>query len=182
VGYSNHRAAYEITRCMIEAGYRRIAFVNGPSENNERARHRAEGYRAAMQAAGLSAPPIHVVHDESAIRPETGAGAIRTLLRESPDIDAVFFTSDVFAVGAIMACRELGIDIPGQMGIAGFHDLEIGRVVSPTLTTVHVPSVEMGRRAGEMIVARLSGTEHIGEREELGFFVLQRESTRRPSL
>ncbi len=60
----------------------------------------------------------------------------------------MFFTSDVFAVGAILACREQGIAVPERMGIAGFHDLEIGRVVSPTLTTVHVPAMEMGRKAG----------------------------------
>jgi LacI family gluconate utilization system Gnt-I transcriptional repressor len=179
VGYSNSKAAFEMTKCMIEAGYRRIAFVNGPSQTNERARHRAEGYAAAMAAAGLEAPPVHVVHDEAAIRPETGARAMLALREADPGIDAVFFTSDVFAVGAILACRERGIAVPGEMGIAGFHDLEIGRVVSPTLTTVHVPTVEMGRRAGEMILARLAGGESAQEREELGFSVLQRESTRR---
>ena len=179
VGYSNGKAAFEMTVSMIRAGYRRIAFVNGPSETNERARHRAEGYRAAMAAAGLEAPPVHVVHDEAAIRPETGARVIRALREADAAIDAVFFTSDVFAVGAILACRELGIAVPGEMGIAGFHDLEIGRVVSPTLTTVHVPTVEMGRRAGELILARLAGRPGGGEREELGFAVLQRESTRR---
>ena len=57
---------------------------------------------------------------------------MRTLVAEQPAIDAVFFTSDVFAVGAILACRELGIAVPDEIGIAGFHDLEIGRVVTPT--------------------------------------------------
>ena len=95
-----------------------------------------------MKEAGLSAPPIHVVHDEAAIRPETGAKAIR-VLRQQSDIDAVFFTSDIFAVGAILACRELGIDVPAQLGFAGFHDLDVGRVVSPTLSTVQVPAMEI---------------------------------------
>ena len=178
VGYSNREAAHAMTAELIRSGYRRIAFVNGPAENNERARHRAEGYMAAMQEAGLSAPPIHVVHDEAAIRPETGAKAIR-ILRQQADIDAVFFTSDVFAVGAILACRELGIDVPGQMGIAGFHDLEVGRVVTPTLTTVQVPAMEMGRKAGHMILARLAGKRTPRQRQDLGFSIISRESTRR---
>lgn len=179
VGYSNREAAHAMTAELIRSGYRRIAFVNGPAENNERARHRAEGYLAAMKEAGLSAPPIHVVHDEAAIRPETGAKAIR-VLRQQSDIDAVFFTSDVFAVGAILACRELGIDVPSQLGIAGFHDLEVGRVVSPTLTTVQVPAMEMGRKAGHMILARLSGKRLTTQRQDLGFSIISRESTRRP--
>lgn len=178
VGYSNYEAAHAMTAELIRSGYRRIAFVNGPAENNERARHRAEGYMAAMAEAGLAAPPIHVVRDEAAIRPETGAKAIR-VLRKQADIDAVFFTSDVFAVGAILACRELGIDVPVQMGIAGFHDLEVGRVVSPTLTTVQVPAMEMGRKAGHMILARLAGRRMPKERQDLGFSIISRESTRR---
>ncbi len=178
VGYSNREAAHAMTVELIRSGYRRIAFVNGPMESNERARHRAEGYLAAMQEAGLSAPPIHVVHHDAVIQPETGAKAIR-VLRQQPGIDAVFFTSDVFAVGAILACRELGIDVPSQLGIAGFHDLEVGRVVSPTLTTVQVPAMEMGRKAGHMILARLAGRKLPSRRQDLGFSIISRESTRR---
>lgn len=177
VGYSNREAAHAMTAELIRSGYRRIAFVNGPMETNERARLRAEGYMAAMQEAGLAALPIHIVHDEAAILPETGAKAIRSL-RQQTDLDAVFFTSDVFAVGAILACRELGIDVPGQIGIAGFHDLEIGRVISPTLTTVHVPAMEIGRKAGHMILARLSGKRSPQLRQDLGFSIISRESTR----
>ncbi|MBL8584400.1 MAG: LacI family DNA-binding transcriptional regulator [Rhizobiaceae bacterium] len=180
VGYSNRKAAHAMTRQLLLAGYENIVFVNGPSENNERARHRAEGYLSAMREAGKEPPPIHVVHDEGAILPETGANALRAVRKKLPETDALFFTSDVFAVGAVLACREAGIAVPDAIGIAGFHDLEIGRVVSPTLTTVHVPALEMGRRAGEMILARLSGRRH-GAREELGFSILQRASTRPPT-
>ncbi len=178
VGYSNRMAAHAMTTRLLRAGYRNIVFVNGPSENNERARHRAEGYVAAMHEAGIAPLPVHVVHDEGAILPETGATALRAVRAEMPETDALFFTSDVFAVGAILACRGIGLAVPETIGIAGFHDLEIGRVVSPTLTTVHVPAMEMGRRAGEMILARLSGSrDHV--RDELAFTILQRESTRR---
>jgi LacI family gluconate utilization system Gnt-I transcriptional repressor len=178
VGYSNREAAYAMTSQLLKAGYRNVVFVNGPSENNERARHRAEGYRTAMEDAGLGPLPVHVVHDEDAILPETGARALRALRDQTPHADALFFTSDVFAVGAILACRDMGIAVPEDIGIAGFHDLEIGRVVSPTLTTVHVPALEMGRRAGEMIVGRLSA-KPTAERQELGFTIIERQSTRR---
>lgn len=178
VGYSNRAAAHAMTVELIRSGYRRIAFVNGPMESNERARHRAEGYLAAMRDAGLPAPPIHVVHHDGIIQPETGADALRAVLAD-PGIDAVFFTSDVFAVGAILACRDMGIDVPGRVGIAGFHDLEIGRVVSPTLTTVQVPAMEIGQRAGQMILARLAGKRPAARRQDLGFGIMARESTRR---
>ena len=166
-----------MTLALVDSGYRRIVFVNGPSETNERARHRAEGYRAAMEEAGLDGLPIEVVRDVGAIRIETGAEVVRRLVQAAAP-DAVFFTSDVFAVGAILECRRLGIAIPDELGIAGFHDLEMGRLVSPALTTVHVPALEIGRRTGEVIVARLSETAPMAVARELPFRIVRRESTR----
>src|SRR5262249_7498302 len=97
VGFSNRDAAAAMTRALVQSGYRRIVFVNGPSDVNERARHRAEGYRAALAEAGLPALPIEVVRDVGAIRVETGGKVIRKLMKHDPPPDAVFFTSDVFA-------------------------------------------------------------------------------------
>jgi LacI family gluconate utilization system Gnt-I transcriptional repressor len=179
VGYSNRDAAHAMTWELIRAGYRRIAFVNGSSTGNERARLRAEGYLAAMREAGLPAPPIYVVEHDADIRPEIGARSLTAVRQQTPDVDAIFFTSDIFAVGAILACRELGIGVPDQLGIAGFHDLEISKVVSPSLTTVHVPATEMGRRAGHMLLGRLASTGAAQGRHDLGFSIVLRESTRR---
>jgi LacI family gluconate utilization system Gnt-I transcriptional repressor len=179
VGFSNRTAAEAMTTELVRAGYRNILFVNGPSRNNERARHRAEGYRSAMRKAGLPPLPVHIVRDEAAIRPETGARVLRMVHAERPEVDALFFTSDVFAVGALLAARELGIAVPRRLGIAGFHDLEIGRVVSPNLTTVHVPATEIGRKAGAILLDRLAGRAVSPTRYDLGFSILARESTRR---
>ena len=178
VGFSNREAARAMTLALALAGYRRIAFVNGPSDIHERARHRAEGFGAGLAEAGLAELPVHVVRDEGFIRPETGARALTDLLARDPAIDAVFFTSDVYAVGAILACRSMEIQVPARLGVAGFHDLEMGRIVSPTLTTVHVPALEIGRQAGEMILTRLAGEPEPRPRRELPFAIVRRESTR----
>lgn len=179
VGFSNREAAEAMTRALIESGYRRIAFVNGPSEANERARHRAEGYAAAMREAGLKPRPVEVVGDVGAIRVETGGAVLDKLIQARPAPDAIFFTSDVFAVGAILACRVRGIRVPEDLGIAGFHDLEMGRLVTPSLTTVHVPALEIGRRAGQVVVARLVDGQAV-PKGDLPFRVVRRESTRPP--
>ncbi len=178
VGFSNRDAAEAMTRSLIQCGYRRIAFVNGPSQMNERARHRADGYRAAMTQGGLAPLPIHVVSDDASIRPEAGAQALAALLEAHPALDAVFFTSDVYAVGAVLFCHEHAIAVPEQLGIAGFHDLEIGRVVRPSLTTVRVPALEIGRASGELILSRLAGQPVASHPRELPFQIIQRESTR----
>jgi DNA-binding LacI/PurR family transcriptional regulator len=172
-----------MTKRLIRSGYRRIVFVNGPSGGNERARHRSEGYRSAMAEAGLARSPIRIVRDVDPIQPETGARIMRKLLKEEAAVDAVFFTSDVYAVGAILECRRAGIDVPARIGIAGFHDLELGRIASPSLTTVHAPALEIGREAGRMILARLAGNGPEAARRELPFRIVVRESTseRRPT-
>ena len=180
VGFSNRDAARAMTLALVESGYRRIVFVNGPSETNERARHRAEGYVAAMEEASLAPAPIEVVRDVGPIRVETGSKVLRKIFRATPDVDAIFFTSDVFAVGAILECRALAVGVPEQLGIAGFHDLEMGRLVTPTLTTVHVPATEIGKRAGEVILRRLAGGAGEAGVAELPFRIVRRESTRPP--
>src|SRR5262245_43992599 len=81
VGFSNRNAAAAMTLALVQSGYRRVAFVNGPSETNERARHRAEGYRATMAEAGLAPLPIEVVRDVGPIRVETGGKVLRKLLK-----------------------------------------------------------------------------------------------------
>jgi LacI family transcriptional regulator, gluconate utilization system Gnt-I transcriptional repressor len=180
VGFSNRDAARAMTLALVQSGYRGIVFVNGPSETNERARHRAEGYVAAMEEAGLAPAPIEVVRDVGPIRVETGSKVLRKILSATPEVDAIFFTSDVFAVGAILECRLLAVAVPARLGIAGFHDLEMGRLVTPTLTTVHVPATEIGKRAGEVILRRLSGGAGEEGVAELPFRIVRRESTRPP--
>ena len=166
VGYSNREAAHAMTAELIRSGYRRIAFVNGPMDTNERARHRAEGYQAAMAEAGLPALPIHVVRDEAAIVPETGARAIRALQHTAPDVDAVFFTSDVFAVGAILACREPASASPTAR-IAGFTISRSGAWCRPR--SPPCPRSRWAARPG-MILARLAGSAPHA-RHDLGFSV-----------
>ena len=178
VGFSNREAAKAMTLALLAAGYRRIAFVNGPSDTNERARHRAVGYAEALAESGLPSLPVYVTDAEEPIRPETGATALTTLLSRDPSIDAVFFTSDIYAVGALQACRDHGLAVPERLGIAGFHDLDVGRIVTPQLTTVHVPALEIGQRTAEMIVARLNGHTDVDGRHEFPFRIVLRGSTR----
>ncbi len=183
VGYSNREAAHAMTAELIRSGYRRIVFVNGPAEDNERARHRAEGYLAAMREAGLDGARRSMSSTtRRAILPETGAQAMRAMRAAEPAIDAVFFTSDVFAVGAILACRETGIAGAGRAWASPASTISRSAgSSSPALTTVHVPALEMGRKAGadDPVAARRQACRPA--RAELGFKIVARDSTRRDS-
>jgi LacI family transcriptional regulator, gluconate utilization system Gnt-I transcriptional repressor len=178
VGYSNYRAAYEMTATLAKRGYRRIGFLSRRTDNNERMRRREVGYQQAAADFGLPALEPQTIADGPDISPSDGAEALAALLARDPRVDAAFFTNDIYAAGALAWCRRNGVAVPDRLGVAGFHDLDIARMVSPALTSVHVPAREIGRRAGEMLLLRLSGGPRKDSALELSFRIVERESTR----
>lgn len=177
VGFSNEAAAHAMTLRLAACGYRHIAYVSGPTRVDDRARPQEQGYRRALAELGYPVLPIRSLGKPTAPRLEEGGRLLRDVLEMSPRPDAIFFSSDIYAVGALIEARRLGIAIPEQIGIAGFHDLEIGRLVDPPLTTVHVPSYEIGLLAGQNIAARLAGKPAAPE-TTVPFVVVERGSTR----
>ncbi len=175
VGFSNEQAAYTMTSTLVARGYRRIAFVSEPSRYNERARRRDEGYRRALAELGCEPLPIRHVGKPAVPRLEDGAAALREALADHPD--AIFFTSDVYAAGAVLEARRLGLAVPDELGIAGFYDLDIARLITPTLTTVHIPAYDIGFRAGLAITGRLLGRP-VEPVTTVPFVVVERGSTR----
>lgn len=175
VGYSNEKAAHEMTAWLAERGYKRIAFVSGPSRTNERARRREVGYRRALKELGLPALKIFTIGAPAAPQVEDGAVILPEVLAEKPD--AIFFTSDIYAVGAIQEAKRRGIAVPKELGIAGFHDLAIASVIEPTLTTVHVPGREIGYIAGRNILARIRG-EPAPQLSAIPYSIVARDSTK----
>ena len=107
---------------------------------------------------------------------ESGKDAIRRLLDLDPRPELVCFHSEIPAIGALLECLRLGLSIPGDIAIAGFGDLEISPNLPVPLTTVHVRSDEIGRKAGELIVRRLNGEAIDNPVVDVGFETVLRAS------
>lgn len=171
VGFSNYAAGRAMTRFLLGKGYRRIAFIGG---GDARSRARKSGYHDALRAARVGDGGAFVTGEPASF------GAGRRLLRRvvglDPRPDAVFFSTDVLAVGGILECQQLGIAVPGELAIAGLGDLEIARELAPALTTVQIPSYEMGRRAAVILVQRIAGETLLEKIVDLGFNILARDS------
>ena len=86
-----------------------------------------------------------------------GAEAMRTLMRLPQRPDAVFCANDLMALGAIDVLHELGLDVPGDVAVMGFDDVDAATIVHPPLTTVRNPSYEAGARAGDLLMSRMLG-------------------------
>jgi DNA-binding LacI/PurR family transcriptional regulator len=139
---------------LVATGRRRIAFVGGPDWAPEIKERRA-GYTAALEAAGISVDPSLVVHTPWT-RPEDNArAAVGALLDAVPELDGIVANSDRFAIGALDALRERGIDVPGRAGVVGYDDTAIAAYTHPSLTTVRQDGVVAGRLLARTLVDRI---------------------------
>ncbi|MGE0422050.1 MAG: LacI family DNA-binding transcriptional regulator [Reyranellaceae bacterium] len=175
VSYSNFEAARAMTTHLGRLGYRKIGFVTLPLRDNDRSRERRRGYLAALKELGLPADPGLVLEATGGFA--EGADAVVRLIQTHPGLDAAFFAGDVLAVGALLECQRRGWAVPKRVAIASFDDLDLLRHAVPAVTTLRIPRDEIGRRSAELLVNRLLGAAPERIKIDLGFEIVQRDST-----
>jgi len=156
IGFDNRRAMKELAKIVIARGHRKIAAISAPQATNDRARNRILGIRDAMTAEGI--PPESLLLIETAYGIETGENAFRDLMAKPNKPTVVMCGNDVLAIGALQGARHMGIQVPEDVSITGFDDIELASIADPELTTVHVPHREMGKRAAQMLIDMVEGT------------------------
>ncbi|MCO5073783.1 MAG: substrate-binding domain-containing protein [Rhizobiaceae bacterium] len=174
VGVSNFETAYAMTMHLAAKGYKRVGFVSTPIHGNDRLQQRRIGYHAALKDLGIKDRAGMEV--EVPLTAQGGAEALNRLTDRHKDIDAIFFSSDTLAVGAIQECHRRGWKIPDRIGIAGYGDIDLAAQLFPPLTTVRVDRYEMGRRSVRVLLSRLSGNQKIPTITSLGFEIVDRDS------
>lgn len=147
IGSDNIRGGRRATAHLARLGRKRIAFF-GDTEAPE-AMQRYSGYLEALDAAGLEADPVLVmpVHFEV----ESAENAVERLIAQGVAFDAIFAASDLIALGAIRGLNRRGLDVPGDVSVVGYDDIQLARYIRPALTTI---SQDMAK-AGRLLVARL---------------------------
>ncbi|WP_029059564.1 LacI family DNA-binding transcriptional regulator [Stappia stellulata] len=153
VGFDNEDAAGKLAAKAIGLGHRRIAFISAYTRNNDRARDRVAGVRHALATAGLDPCDMPLLETKYSI--QCGRDAFVELMHARPRPTLVMCGNDVLAAGAVRAAHELGLDVPADVSITGFDDIELATVISPALTTVHVPHRKMGGLAAEALLAQV---------------------------
>ncbi|HET6857696.1 MAG TPA: LacI family DNA-binding transcriptional regulator [Streptomyces sp.] len=150
--FDNRGGGQRLTEHLLALGHRRIGYVAGPMERTT-TRHRLEGHRDALAAAGLDEDQerltLHGPYDRA-----SGYDATIELLRRAPDLTAIVAANDTVALGACAALRDRGLRIPADMSVAGFDDLPFAVDAVPALTTVRLPLYEAGARAGRLAMGR----------------------------
>jgi len=159
VGFDNRAASAMVVDHLVGLGHRRIALVAGVQASNDRARARVESVIARLAKHGIALPGAWLRECPYSI--DAGAATAAALLA-SPEgrPTAIIGGNDAIAVGVLKHALEAGLDVPGDLSVAGFDGQEIAALVTPALTTVHFPAREIGERAADALVARLERKRH----------------------
>lgn len=152
-GFDNRAGIRALAHDVLAHGHRRIAMIAGTTKGNDRALQRVKGVQEALSSAGLKEDTLQVI--EAHYDVEAGKAALLRLMSRPQRPTAVLCGNDVLAVGALRGAQDLGLSVPEDVSITGFDDLEFARLVSPTLTTVHVPHRTMGQQAARTLVQML---------------------------
>lgn len=171
VGLSHEEAGQAAARYLAAGGRRRLGYLGS---HETRSTARLQGLRAAAKEAGL--PDVEAVMLDKPTGINDAAGMLGTLLEARPELDALFCSSDMLAAGALFDCQRRGIRVPEDLAIMGFADLPIASATHPGITTIRVPSLEIGRLAGAMLLDYLDGKLPGRPRIDLGFSIVERGS------
>ncbi|MFF0904569.1 UNVERIFIED_CONTAM: LacI family DNA-binding transcriptional regulator [Kocuria sp. CPCC 205316] len=152
VEVENEAAARSATRLLLDRGRRSIATIAGPQDMPPGI-DRLAGWRTAVRGAGLGDELVEVGDFTLA----SGAHAMRRLLDRGLPIDAVFAANDQMAAGAYTVIQGRGLRIPEDIAVVGFDDDSFATSVTPALTTVNHPIVELGRKMAETLVDMIEG-------------------------
>jgi len=148
ISIANFEGAHAMVRHLITLGHRRIATVAGPAGNID-AHQRLQGYRAALDDAGIEREPA--LEAQGNFTESSGYEAATLLLKQRPHPTAVFVANDHMAVGVLGALQDAAIKVPTDMAVAAFDDIPLARYLTPPLTTVHVDMLALGQRAVQLL-------------------------------
>jgi LacI family transcriptional regulator, gluconate utilization system Gnt-I transcriptional repressor len=155
VGFSNIAVGRDVGRLFLASGKRRIAFVGGADRQDPRASGRYRGLAQATAEAALPKPLR--IELKLPMTAQDGVMGLDMVLDKEPLTEAILFSADSIALGALLECNRRGIRVPEQLSICGVGDYELAPLVTPSLTTVRVFAGQMGRTAAELLLARING-------------------------
>lgn len=151
VGISHEEAGRAMAAEILARGYRRIGYLGSSSQTDHRAQKRLKGLRDGLAAAGSELSDACFYDGASGFG--TGRAMTDEILRRSPDLDFLYYNTDMNAAGGLLSLLDKGYDIPGQIGLAGFNSFEVLDGLPKRIATMDSRRSDIGRRAAELVAA-----------------------------
>lgn len=178
VGFNDIYANQLVMDHLIDCGYRRIAYIGGPSGSPDFASSsRMIIYRETLRRNNIPYDP-ELIYD-CGWDNKVCAMQAKELLVKRPDTQVIFAGSDSLAVVILSQLKEVGLRCPEDIGVVGFNDIMLAGSFSPSLTTVRLPSAGMGELAAEMLIRQIKTNTTLDQQILLPVELKIRESTRK---
>jgi len=174
VSTNDREVCAEMTRYLAGLGHKRIAFITGDPDHKAVA-NRLLGYQDGLKESGLEFSEKLVAAGDNSFG--SGEACGEKLLKHARPPTAIFAANDDMAAGVLRVANRLGVDVPGQLSIAGFDDIALARQVEPALTTIRQPLVRMAERAASMLIEGNGQDEKPHGKEIVPATIKIREST-----
>jgi LacI family transcriptional regulator len=177
VTVDNARAGALAAEHLVTLGHRRIGMVTGHLGFNDRQRARLEGARAALAVHGVELPDYLV--SQQALTLAGGRAACAMLMELHPRPTAIIGGIDLFAIGSMQEAQARGLSVPEDFSVVGIDDIDMSAHLTPSLTTVRIPTERIGTEAARLLIARIRG-EAIKAQLDLPIELVVRRSTAAP--
>lgn len=165
VGIRHFDSGFDMGRYLIGCGYRSFGYVGTSHDAANAASARLDGFSKAVSESGGEVRKQLCLHDTAGFY--SGFYGTEQLLAAGSTIECIFYQNDSMAFGGMQFCTQHGLEIPTDIGIAGWGDLPIASVLKQRLTSVHVPHLKVGQKAADLMIARLAG-EPVSSIHDLG--------------
>jgi LacI family gluconate utilization system Gnt-I transcriptional repressor len=173
VGFRQTDAGEAMTRYLLAQGKKRIVFA--AAQLDPRVMQRLWGWRKALKSVDLYDTTLEWLNPSPSSL-ALGGVMLAQIMKQNPDVDAIFFCNDDLAQGALLAAMRMGISVPHQVAIAGFNDLTGSDQMWPPLTTVKTPRARVGEAAAKMLLQLIHGETPEQPQLDLGFEIISRQS------
>lgn len=174
VDNDNHAVASDVTRVLLERGARHLLLLNGPADQAF-TRERAAGFVDAHAAAGV--PIADDAIEYTGGRLEAAQASVEARLDAGRPLDGVVAVSDPLAVAALQVLHRRGVAVPGQVRVFGMNDDDLGRYVTPSLSTVGLRAAELGFAAADLLLDQVEGRPRAPNRRIVGHALIERETS-----
>ena len=174
VYHDDYYAAKELTKRMIKANCKALAYIGATSEDKAAGLDRKQGFLEAIKETDIRTDELLL--EEGSFSMESGYELMKKILAKKLDIDGVFCATDTIAVGAMEAVKEAGKNIPEDISVVGIGDTKISKVVTPKLTTARYYYKTSGVEAAAMLLAIIEEGQTYNKKIKLGYEILDRDS------
>ncbi|SEB25084.1 LacI family DNA-binding transcriptional regulator [Variovorax sp. YR216] len=171
VGFSNRDAGRHAARHLIERGCTSLGFIGA---EEDRSRRRLEGFKDEATKLGVLSVAAELIRPPAQM--DQAAARLQQLVARQSDLDGVFCNNDHLAAAVLFECHRLGWPVPNKLAVLGFGDQPMARAAAPQLSSIRIRRAEMGERAGQMLLTRLSDREPESRCVDLGFEIVTRGS------